>query len=112
MGLLREPSRSDHRRARAPFQSTSRRVRTATEDTHRNVLSTGAGFGYGLGLQAYTLPCGKVWGHSGELIGYLTFAFRSDSGKSLTLSLNPSTRNPSTAEVMGIATKVFCGSEG
>jgi D-alanyl-D-alanine carboxypeptidase len=78
----------------------------------RTTVETGAGFGYGLGLQAYTLPCGKVWGHSGELIGYLTFAFRSDSGTSLTLSLNPSTRNPSTAEVMGIATKVFCGSEG
>ncbi|MEV1178862.1 serine hydrolase domain-containing protein [Nonomuraea sp. NPDC049784] len=75
----------------------------------RTTVETGAGFGYGLGLQAYTLPCGTVWGHSGELIGYLTFAFRSDSGKSLTLSINPSTRNPSTAEVMGIAVKVFCG---
>ncbi|MGW4799523.1 serine hydrolase domain-containing protein [Nonomuraea sp. NPDC004297] len=75
----------------------------------RTTVETGAGFGYGLGLQAYRLPCGTVWGHSGELIGYLTFAFRSDSGKSLTLSINPSTRNPSTAEVMGIAVKVFCG---
>ncbi|MGN9783168.1 serine hydrolase domain-containing protein [Nonomuraea sp. ZG12] len=78
----------------------------------RTTVDTKVGFGYGLGLQAYPLPCGKVWGHSGELIGYLTFAFRSDSGKSLTLSINPSTRNPSTAEVMGIATKVFCGSAG
>ncbi|GGS90843.1 serine hydrolase [Nonomuraea spiralis] len=75
----------------------------------RTTVETGAGFGYGLGLQAYALPCGTVWGHSGELIGYLTFAFRSDSGKSLTLSLNPSTRNPSTQEIMGIAVKVFCG---
>ncbi|MGW0807898.1 serine hydrolase domain-containing protein [Nonomuraea sp. NPDC002799] len=75
----------------------------------RTTVETGAGFGYGLGLQAYTLPCGTVWGHSGELIGYLTFAFRSDSGKSLILSINPSTRNPSTAEVMNIAVKVFCG---
>ncbi|MDR8408759.1 beta-lactamase family protein [Nonomuraea sp. 3-1Str] len=76
----------------------------------RTTVETGAGFGYGLGLQAYRLPCGTVWGHSGELIGYLTFAFRSDSGKSMTLSINPSTRNPSTEEVMGIAVKVFCGS--
>ncbi|PZG19046.1 alkaline D-peptidase [Nonomuraea aridisoli] len=74
----------------------------------RTTVETGAGFAYGLGLQAYALPCGKVWGHSGELIGYLTFAFRSDSGTSLTLSINPSTRNPSTQEVMGLATKVFC----
>lgn len=78
----------------------------------RTTTETGVGFGYGLGLQAYTLPCGTVWGHSGELIGYLTFAFRSDSGKSLTMSINPSTRNPSTQEVMGIATKVFCGTAG
>jgi D-alanyl-D-alanine carboxypeptidase len=75
----------------------------------RTTVETGAGFGYGLGLQAYRLPCGTVWGHSGELIGYLTFAFRSDSGKSMTLSINPSTRNPSTEEVMGMAIKVFCG---
>ncbi|MEQ4721500.1 serine hydrolase domain-containing protein [Nonomuraea sp. B19D2] len=75
----------------------------------RTPVETGAGFGYGPGLQAYTLPCGTVWGHSGELIGYLTFAFRSDSGKSMTMSINPSTRNPSTQEVMGIAIKAFCG---
>ncbi|GAA4050968.1 serine hydrolase domain-containing protein [Nonomuraea soli] len=75
----------------------------------RTTVQTGAGFGYGLGVQAYPLPCGTVWGHSGELIGYLTFAFRSDSGKSLTLSINPSTRNPSTEEVMGMAVKTFCG---
>ncbi|MFI6603593.1 serine hydrolase domain-containing protein [Nonomuraea sp. NPDC050536] len=78
----------------------------------RTTVETGVGFGYGLGLQAYPLPCGKVWGHSGELIGYLTFAFRSDSGKSMTMSINPSTRNPSTEEVMAIATKAFCGTTG
>ncbi|MCA2221749.1 serine hydrolase [Nonomuraea sp. NEAU-L178] len=78
----------------------------------RTTVDTKVGFAYGLGLQAYTLPCGTVWGHSGELIGYLTFAFRSDSGKSLTMSLNPSTRNPSTQEVMGIAVNVFCGAAG
>ncbi|MEU6727308.1 serine hydrolase domain-containing protein [Nonomuraea wenchangensis] len=77
----------------------------------RTTVETGAGFGYGLGLQAYPLPCGTVWGHSGELIGYLTFAFRSDSGRSMTLSINPSTRNPSTEEVMGIAVKVFCAAD-
>ncbi|MEV0617046.1 serine hydrolase domain-containing protein [Nonomuraea sp. NPDC050404] len=73
------------------------------------VEKTGAGFAYGLGLQAYPLPCGRVWGHSGELIGYQTYAFRSDSGRSMTLSINPSTRNPSTEEIMGMATKAFCG---
>ena len=37
---------------------------------------------------------------------------RSDSGKAMTLSINPSTRNPSTEEIMGIAVKVFCGTAG
>ncbi|NUR28269.1 MAG: beta-lactamase family protein [Catenulispora sp.] len=78
----------------------------------RTAVETKAGFGYGLGLQAYALPCGTVWGHSGELIGYLTFAFRSDSGKSMVLSINPSTRNPSTAEVMAIASRAFCVNRG
>ncbi|MGN9844265.1 serine hydrolase domain-containing protein [Nonomuraea sp. H19] len=87
---------------------------TSTESLQamRTTVDTKVGFGYGLGLQSYTLPCGTVWGHSGELIGYQTFAFRSDSGKSLTMSINPSTRNPSTQEVMGIAIKVFCGTAG
>ncbi|GAA2208707.1 serine hydrolase domain-containing protein [Nonomuraea monospora] len=75
----------------------------------RTTVATGAGFDYGLGLQAYRLPCGTAWGHSGELIGYQTYAFRTDSGKSLTLSINPSTRNPTTPEVMGIAVKALCG---
>ncbi|NUP67532.1 MAG: beta-lactamase family protein [Nonomuraea sp.] len=88
---------------------TGKLTSAASLKAMRTTVETRVGFAYGLGLQAYKLPCGTVWGHSGELIGYLTFAFRSDSGKSLTLSLNPSTRNPSTAEVMGIATKVFCG---
>ncbi|WP_239108780.1 serine hydrolase domain-containing protein [Microbispora siamensis] len=87
-------------------------ISDASLQAMRTTVETGAGFGYGLGLQAYRLPCGTVWGHSGELIGYLTFAFRSDSGTSLTLSINPSTRNPTTPEVMGIAVKVFCGSAG
>lgn len=75
----------------------------------KTTVKTKAGFAYGLGLQAYPLPCGTVWGHSGELIGYMTFAFRSDAGRSMVLSINPSTRNPSTEEVMGIAAKALCG---
>ncbi|MBA8948814.1 serine hydrolase domain-containing protein [Actinomadura namibiensis] len=75
----------------------------------RAARRTDAGFAYGLGLQKYTLPCGRaIWGHSGELIGYLTFAFRSDDGRRMTLSVNPHTRNPGQNEVYGIATKVFC----
>ncbi|MEU9833293.1 serine hydrolase domain-containing protein [Streptosporangium sp. NPDC048047] len=89
-----------------------RLISEASLKAMRTTVETGAGFGYGLGLQAYRLPCGTVWGHSGELIGYLTFTFRSDSGTSLTLSINPSTRNPTTEEVMGLAVRTFCGPSG
>ncbi|MFF5211163.1 serine hydrolase domain-containing protein [Streptosporangium sp. NPDC000396] len=75
----------------------------------RTTEATGAGFGYGLGLQKYALPCGKtVWGHSGELIGYLTFAFTTDEGTRMTLSLNPSKLPVTTNEVFAIATATFC----
>ncbi|MDP4505726.1 serine hydrolase domain-containing protein [Nonomuraea turcica] len=75
----------------------------------RTVQATDAGFGYGLGLQEYPLPCGaKAWGHSGELIGYLTFAFTSDDGTRMTLSVNPSRKPVTTSEIVAIATTAFC----
>lgn len=75
----------------------------------RTTEATNAGFGYGLGLQEYTLPCGtKVWGHSGQLIGYLTFAFGAADGTRMTLSLNPAKRSATTNEIFAIATATFC----
>ncbi|MFD9940976.1 serine hydrolase domain-containing protein [Nonomuraea sp. NPDC059023] len=75
----------------------------------RTTEDTKAGFGYGLGLQKYPLPCGKAaWGHSGELIGYLTFSFTTDDGNTMTLSLNPGTEKASTADLFGIAAKALC----
>ncbi|SDK21326.1 serine hydrolase domain-containing protein [Nonomuraea jiangxiensis] len=88
---------------------TGRLTSPAALAAMRTVTATDAGFDYGLGLQRYTLPCGRgVWGHSGELIGYLTFAFRADDGRQLTLSVNPYTRKPSQEQVFAIATLVFC----
>ncbi|MDL4772435.1 serine hydrolase domain-containing protein [Actinomadura xylanilytica] len=75
----------------------------------RTTTPTGAGFDYGLGLQRYTLPCGaSMWGHSGELIGYMTFAFRSDDGRRMTLSLNPGARNPTEEQILPIAAAAIC----
>jgi D-alanyl-D-alanine carboxypeptidase len=75
----------------------------------RTTTATQAGYEYGLGLQKYTLPCGTtLWGHGGELTGYLTFAFRADNGRQMTISINPYTRNPSTTEMFAIAGAVFC----
>ncbi|WP_084966026.1 serine hydrolase domain-containing protein [Thermoactinospora rubra] len=76
----------------------------------RTTVDTGEGFAYGLGLQRYTLPCGKAaWGHSGELIGYLTFAFATEDGsRRMTLSVNPSREPVTTQEIAGIAASVLC----
>ncbi|GAA4233554.1 serine hydrolase domain-containing protein [Streptosporangium album] len=78
-------------------------------DAMRTAVATGVGFRYGLGLQEYTLPCGRsLWGHSGELIGYMTFAFRSDDGRRLALSVNPHTRKPSQEEMFALAGAFYC----
>ncbi|CAM3439064.1 serine hydrolase [Kibdelosporangium persicum] len=69
-------------------------------------------FRYGLGLQEFAIPCADgprpVWGHTGQLIGYVTLAVTDGKGKSLVLSLNPYERDPSTTAVVTIAAAVFC----
>ncbi|MFG1948309.1 serine hydrolase domain-containing protein [Nonomuraea sp. NPDC048826] len=75
----------------------------------RTLRDAGGGMGYGLGLQAFPLPCGgKVYGHSGGTFGYLTYALRSDSGRTLVLSANPYTGEiPRSALAEALGT-VFC----
>ncbi|MBB5852749.1 serine hydrolase domain-containing protein [Amycolatopsis umgeniensis] len=69
-------------------------------------------FRYGLGLQEFAIPCADgpkpVWGHTGQLIGYITVAFTDGKGKALTLSLNPYEQDPPTEAVVSMATAVFC----
>ena len=78
---------------------------TAMRTTH----PTDAGFAYGLGLQEYALPCGKTMtGHSGQLIGYTTYALRSDDGRQLNLSINLGSAPPTTEELFSLAGEVFC----
>ncbi|MFC7584713.1 serine hydrolase [Nonomuraea antimicrobica] len=69
----------------------------------------GEGMGYGLGLQKFDLTCGKsVYGHSGAIFGYLTYALRSDEGRTLVISANPNTGQiPADALPKALAT-VFC----
>ncbi|MFI6520828.1 serine hydrolase domain-containing protein [Spirillospora sp. NPDC050679] len=75
----------------------------------RAVRPTGAGFAYGLGLQEYTLPCGKrMIGHSGQLIGYTTYALHSDDGRQMNLSVNLGAAPPSADKLYALAGKVFC----
>ena len=75
----------------------------------RDTTPTGSIFAYGLGLQRYDLPCGRsVWGHGGELIGYLTYAVRSDDGRRATLSYNPLPGEVPAEAVIGLFSDVFC----
>ncbi|MEV0381600.1 serine hydrolase domain-containing protein [Nonomuraea sp. NPDC050643] len=75
----------------------------------RATAPAGEGMGYGLGLQEFKLTCGKsVYGHSGGIFGYLTYALRSDEGRTLVLSANPYTGDiPADALPKALAT-VFC----
>ncbi|MFD7656515.1 serine hydrolase domain-containing protein [Actinosynnema sp. NPDC059797] len=75
----------------------------------RTAEATGSIFAYGLGLQRYDLPCGtSVWGHGGELIGYLTYAVRADDGRRATLSYNPLPGEVPAEAVIGLFSAVFC----
>ncbi|WP_158842372.1 serine hydrolase domain-containing protein [Saccharothrix deserti] len=70
---------------------------------------TGTIFAYGLGLQRYDLPCGRsVWGHGGQLIGYLTYATRADDGRRATLSYNPLPAEVPAEAVVGLFSSVYC----
>lgn len=75
----------------------------------RTTRAAGEGMGYGLGLQEFQLTCGKsVYGHSGGIFGYLTYALRSDEGRTLVISANPYTGQvPADALPKALAT-VFC----
>lgn len=54
----------------------------------RTTVPMGMGFHYGLGLERFDLPCGgRLWGHGGQLLGYVTYAYRRDDGRSLTMLL-------------------------
>ncbi|TDB86349.1 class A beta-lactamase-related serine hydrolase [Actinomadura sp. 7K534] len=75
----------------------------------RTTHPTSAGFAYGLGLQEYPLPCGNsMTGHSGQLIGYTTYALRSDDGRQMNLSINLGPKPPSTEALYALASKIFC----
>lgn len=45
--------------------------------------------GYGLGLVAYTFACGTAWGHTGNLLGYITAAYSTpDRSRQIVMMVN------------------------
>ncbi|WP_336084012.1 serine hydrolase domain-containing protein [Nocardia sp. SSK8] len=74
----------------------------------RQAVPMGMGFHYGLGLQRFDPPCGdELWGHGGELLGYVTSAFRSTDGRSLTMVVG-SAASSDALTLFATATATFC----
>ncbi|MFF0200474.1 serine hydrolase domain-containing protein [Streptomyces sp. NPDC005017] len=66
---------------------------------------------YGLGLRRRTLSCGvSVYGHTGAVQGYYTYAFTSKDGRrSLTAMANTSNNSRVLDTMLGTLESAFCG---
>ncbi|MFG3189903.1 serine hydrolase domain-containing protein [Streptomyces omiyaensis] len=72
--------------------------------------TTGTRF-YGLGLRRYDLSCGtQVFGHTGTVQGYYTYAFSTRDGRrSLSAVANTSNRGAANTALGGTLEAAFCG---
>ncbi|WSP43911.1 beta-lactamase family protein [Streptomyces sp. NBC_01244] len=66
---------------------------------------------YGLGLRRYDLSCGaQVYGHTGTVQGFYTYAFTTRDGKrSLSAMANTSNRGQANTALGGTLEAAFCG---
>jgi D-alanyl-D-alanine carboxypeptidase len=55
----------------------------------KTTVDTGQGYGYGLGIMAVDTPCGTIWGHNGDMPGYVTFAYTDGVGGRSSVVLLP-----------------------
>lgn len=70
----------------------------------RDTVETGTFFEYGLGLQRFDLPCGEaMYGHSGQLLGYTTYA-----SAEATLSYTPGAKTPSQQRLTEVFADAYC----
>ncbi|MEU0603475.1 peptidase M15, partial [Streptomyces sp. NPDC006393] len=74
-------------------------------------VPAGTGQGYGLGLRRRDLSCGiSVYGHTGTVQGYYTYAFTSKDGlRSLTALANTSNNDAVYRTMLGTLEPAFCG---
>ncbi|MFD3706789.1 serine hydrolase domain-containing protein [Nocardia sp. NPDC058658] len=80
----------------------------AALDRMRETVPMGMGFHYGLGLQRFGPPCGDdLWGHGGELLGYVTYAFRSTGGRSMTMVVG-SAASSDALSMFATVTATYC----
>lgn len=68
---------------------------------------------YGLGLRRYDLSCGtSVYGHTGTVQGYYTYAFSTRDGRrSLSAMANTSNRGEANTALGGTLEAAFCGKQ-
>lgn len=76
-------------------------------------VPAGTNQAYGLGLRRRDLSCGvSVYGHTGAVQGYYTYAFASkDGGRSLTALATTSNNAPVMSTMQGTLESAFCGKE-
>ncbi|MFE4257707.1 serine hydrolase domain-containing protein [Streptomyces sp. NPDC056883] len=88
-------------------------LRPATLDAMLTVTPTDATNTrfYGLGLRRYDLSCGaQVYGHTGTVQGFYTYAFTTRDGKrSLSAMANTSNRGQANTALGGTLEAAFCG---
>ncbi|MGW0337275.1 serine hydrolase domain-containing protein [Streptomyces sp. NPDC003011] len=77
----------------------------------RRWVPAGGTQAYGLGLRRRTLSCGvPVYGHTGAVQGYYTYAFTSkDGGRSLSALANTSNNATVLTTMLGTLESAFCG---
>ena len=88
------------------------RLMSGTQLTQmRKWVPAGTGQAYGLGLRRRDLSCGvSVYGHTGAVQGYYTYAFASKDGKrSLAAFVNTSNNGAVHTTMLGSLESAFCG---
>jgi D-alanyl-D-alanine carboxypeptidase len=74
--------------------------------------------GWGLGILWLATPCGRVWGHTGEVVGYSTYSWHSPDGRrqvtqaeNLILYAAPGELHPIDQARDALLTTAACGPE-
>jgi D-alanyl-D-alanine carboxypeptidase len=67
-----------------------------------------AGYDYGLGLTIFHTPCGKAFGHNGDIPGYRTVALSTPNGRRVTVVMVNVDRKVTWPRLLADAQEVFC----
>jgi D-alanyl-D-alanine carboxypeptidase len=68
-----------------------------------------AGYDYGLGLAVFHTPCGKAFGHNGDIAGYRTVALSTPNGRRVAVVMINIDLKVTWGRLLADAQEVFCG---